>query len=79
MTTIDSGLWPTVGVDWMGRNDVCFQVEGSDIVHVTEIDSETGEARITVFASTHPEAEVIFRGTVNLRAHADDERRNEGR
>jgi hypothetical protein len=57
--------------EWEGAKAVRFQLDGNDLVNVVDVDRDTGDARIMVFASTAPDAEVIFEGTVNIRAHLD--------
>lgn len=56
-------------VDWPNGRSLAFQVDGNDLVHVNDIDHETGDASVTVFASTDPQAPIIFQGTVNIRQH----------
>ena len=49
-------------------DNIAFQVEGNDLVHVSDI-AEDGTATVRVFASTHSAAAVIFDGVVNIFAH----------
>lgn len=49
-----------------------FQIAGTDMVHIVDIDDQ-GNALVRVFASTLPEAEVIFEGRVNVTAHFERE------
>ncbi|MFE6966839.1 hypothetical protein ACFVAJ_17145 [Agromyces sp. NPDC057679] len=62
-----------VTTDWPGSSAMTLQVEGNDLVSVTDIDWETGGAWIKVYESTHPDAAIIFEGRVNLAAHLDAE------
>lgn len=55
-----------VGIDWMKGTGFALQVDGNDLVHVTDIDRETGQALVRVFTSTDPDAAVLFEGTVNV-------------
>lgn len=52
--------------DWLDSHGVAFQVDGQDLVHITDIDSETGIATVTVFSSSHPDATVLFTGEINV-------------
>lgn len=56
-----------VGIDWLKYTGFAVQVDGLDIVHVTDIDEETGTAVVRVFSSTHPDATVLFEAVLNLR------------
>lgn len=58
--------------EWEGTKAVRFQLDGNDLVNVIDIDIDSGDARIMVFASTAQDAEVIFEGTVNVKAHLED-------
>lgn len=58
------------GVDYSDDN-VCFQVDGNDIVHIEREPGTDGMAHIVVFASSHPEAEVLFEGRLNVTARAE--------
>lgn len=55
-------------IDSFDKNQIAFQVENNDIVHITDIGID-GTATVTVFTSTHPDAGVLFTGTVNVLAH----------
>lgn len=52
--------------EWFNAHSVAFQVHGADIVHLSDIDEETGWATLTVFTSTHPDARILFTGQVNI-------------
>jgi hypothetical protein len=56
------------GAKRFGASSVAFQVDGHDLVHVSEIDAD-GFAFVIVYASSDPEAEVIFSGRINIDAH----------
>lgn len=58
------------GAKRFGSSSVAFQVDGHDLIHVSEIDAD-GNAFIIVYVSTDPEAEVIFSGRVNVSAHRE--------
>lgn len=60
-----------VGIDWIKSSGFAVQVDGMDLVHVTDIDAETGTALVRVFASTHPDAAVMFEAVINLRERPD--------
>lgn len=51
---------------------IAFQVDGCDLVHITDVDEETGWGHITVFTSSDSNAAVLFSGPINVR-----ERRNQ--
>lgn len=59
-------------VEWYDSDSIAFQIDGNDLVHVSEIDDE-GNATIRVFASTEREATVLFEGTVNVFKHREKE------
>jgi hypothetical protein len=59
----------TFDVDAMDGRSAILQVDGNDLVHIADIDKDTGTARITVFESSHEHAEVLYRGVVNVRGH----------
>ena len=56
------------GAKRFGTSSVAFHVDGHDLVHISEIDAD-GFAFVIVYASTDPEAEVIFSGRINVAAH----------
>jgi len=56
------------GAKRFGASSVAFQVDGHDLVHISEIDAD-GFAFVIVYASSDPEAEVIFSGNINVAAH----------
>lgn len=56
------------GAKRFNTRSVAFHVDGHDLVHIAEIDSE-GFAFIIVYASSDPDAEVIFTGRINVSAH----------
>ena len=47
---------------------VAFNVDGHDLVHISEIDAD-GNAFIIVYESSHPDAGVQFTGRINVAAH----------
>lgn len=47
---------------------VAFTVDGHDLVHISEIDSD-GNAFVIVYESSHADAEVLFSGRININAH----------
>jgi len=53
-------------VDWFSSDSVALQFDGNDLVHVTDIDRDTGDATVYVFSSSHPDATVLFTGRVNV-------------
>lgn len=59
------------GAKRFDASSVAFHVDGNDLVHICEIDRE-GNAFVIVFASAHPDAEVIFSGQINV-AHRKEE------
>lgn len=75
MSARDEWFEPLEGqVDWVKATWCAFQIDGQDLVHVRDMNRETGEATIVVFASTAGDADRIFEGVVNIAAHleADD-------
>ena len=48
---------------------VALQIDGNDLVHINEIDTEQGTATLTVFMSTAETAPVLWTGTVDLVGH----------
>jgi hypothetical protein len=50
---------------------VAFTVDGHDLVHISEIDAN-GSAFVIVYESSHPDAEVLFSGRINVNAHKED-------
>jgi hypothetical protein len=60
-------------IDWMKYTGFAVQIEGHDIVHITDIDQDTGAATIRVFTSTHPDAAVLFEGVINVRERGTPE------
>lgn len=54
------------GVDHIdSRGTVALQVDGNDLVHINPPDDE-GMAFMTVFSSSHPNAFVLWAGSVNV-------------
>ena len=53
------------GAKRFDNTSVAFHVDGHDIVHLSEIDSD-GNAFVIVYESTHPDAGVLFSGRVNI-------------
>ena len=53
------------GAKRFDARSVAFQVDGQDLVHISEIDSD-GNAFVIVFESSHPDAEVLFTGRINV-------------
>jgi hypothetical protein len=47
------------------------QVDGNDLVHLTDIGPDDGTARVTVYSSGHETAPVLWTGTVSLVGHLD--------
>ncbi|MDP8971197.1 MAG: hypothetical protein M3N52_12030 [Actinomycetota bacterium] len=60
------------GVDWINSRAVAYQMDGADLVQVTNIDRETSEATVRVFASVDGNAPVIFEGKVWVKLAADE-------
>ena len=56
------------GAKRFDSRSVAFQVDGHDLVHVSEIDAN-GNAIVIVYESSHPDAEVLFTGRINVAAH----------
>jgi len=56
------------GAKRFDSRSVAFQVDGHDLVHVSEIDAN-GNAFIIVYESSHPDAGVLFSGRLNVAAH----------
>lgn len=56
------------GAKRFNARSVAFHVDGHDLVHISEIDAD-GNAFVIVFASSHPQAEVLFTGRINVSAH----------
>lgn len=56
-----------IGVDHTGGGDAAVQIDGNDIVHVSDFNRETGKVDVVVFASTDEQAEPIFKGQVKVR------------
>jgi hypothetical protein len=54
--------------DWQDGN-LYFQIDGNDVMSITDIDTETGDAIVIVHASTHPNATTLFTGHINIKAH----------
>ncbi len=46
-----------------------LQVDGNDLVHITDIDPGDGTARVTVFASSRETASPLWAGAVSLVGH----------
>ncbi len=70
MSIPTSGVFAlTADAEWEGTKAIRFQIDGNDLVSVTGIDPQTGQAEIIVYASTHPDADVVWRGAVNILAH----------
>lgn len=67
--------WPEAefGIDYWGSS-VSLQYDGQDVVQVVDIDEESGKARVVVFASTDPDAPMIFQAIVDLHGHHGEER-----
>jgi hypothetical protein len=61
------------GTDWYDGDSLAFQIDGHDLVHVSDINRETGVATIRVFTSTHPDAPVLFEGTVNVKERKEQD------
>jgi hypothetical protein len=59
------------GAKRFDNTSVAFHVDGWDLVHISEIDAD-GNAFIIVFESSHPDAEVLFTGRINV-AHRKNE------
>jgi hypothetical protein len=57
------------GAKRFGTRSVAFHVDGHDLVHISEIDND-GFAFVIVFASSDPQAEVLFTGRINVAAHS---------
>jgi hypothetical protein len=57
------------GAKRFDTRSVAFHVDGHDLVHITEIDAD-GNAFVIVYASSHPDAEVLFTGRINVAAHS---------
>jgi flagellar basal body rod protein FlgC len=55
------------GAKRFDTRSVAFQVDGQDLVHISEIDSD-GNAFVIVFESSHPDAEVLYTGRINVSA-----------
>jgi len=53
------------GAKRFDTRSVAFQVDGQDLVHVSEIDGD-GNAIVIVYESSHPDAEVLFTGRINV-------------
>lgn len=62
--------------DWLDNADVqvenqgkrfYLQIDGNDIVSITDIDREAGTALVTVHKSTHPDADTAWQGWVNIK------------
>lgn len=60
------------GAKRFGASSVAFHVDGHDLVHISEIDQD-GNAFVIVFASSHPDAEVLFTGRINVAARKEDD------
>jgi hypothetical protein len=60
-----------IGAEWIDSNSLAFQIEGNDLVHVSDIDTD-GTATITVFTSSHPDASIVFTAQVNVFAHREE-------
>jgi flagellar basal body rod protein FlgC len=59
------------GAKRFGPSSVAFMVDGQDLVHISEIDRD-GNAFVIVYASSHPDAEVLFTGHINVAARPTD-------
>lgn len=55
--------------EWEGTQDVRFQIDGNDLISIRDIDYETGEATVIVYAGTRADAPILFSGTVNVLSH----------
>ena len=68
-TWIDEGELDFIAEPYDGG--VALQVNGNDLVHITDADDETGWAHITVFTSSDPNAIILFEGQINVRERRD--------
>jgi hypothetical protein len=69
-STSDTGV---VELDIHGYGKgAALQIDGNDLVHLTDISPDDGTARLTVFASSHEKAPILWAGTVNLTAHLEN-------
>jgi hypothetical protein len=55
------------GVSWITDEAFAFQVDGHDVVQISNIDPETGMAQIRIFASVDDDAEVICQDVITLK------------
>jgi hypothetical protein len=70
MTTQADKDWLTnlgPGVEWINDEAFGFQVDGNDLVQISNIDPSTGMAQIRVYSSVDPDAEIICEDIVQLR------------
>ena len=58
------------GAKRFDTSSVAFTVDGNDIVHITDIDSD-GDAFVIVYKSSHPDSVVLFSGRINVNAHKE--------
>ncbi|MEA5456729.1 hypothetical protein SPF06_18555 [Sinomonas sp. JGH33] len=56
-------------IEWFSRTGFAVMIDGNDIIHVNNIDRETGDALAGIFESTAEEAPLIVSRKVNLQAH----------
>lgn len=63
-------------LDWRtdedGNNGVQLQVDGNDVVSITDVMTD-GKAHIIVWASSHPDSVIAWEGTINVRERQADE------
>ncbi len=69
-TTSETGV-VELDVHGYGKG-AALQIDGNDLVHLTDISPDDGTARLTIFASSHEKAPILWTGTVNLTAHLED-------
>jgi hypothetical protein len=62
-------------LDWSadedGDNGVQLQVDGNDIVSITDVMTD-GKAHVVVWASSHPDSAIAWEGFVNVRERQDE-------
>lgn len=63
-------------LDWAtdedGNNGVQLQVDGNDVVSITDV-MDDGKAHIIVWASSHPDSTIAWEGFVNVRERDGDD------
>lgn len=55
------------GVSWITDEAFAFQVDGNDVVQISNIDPSTGMAQIRIFGSVESDAPVICQDVITLR------------